>query len=130
MAIFRYSRLIWQVDPPMSQGTWTPAVDVYETRDKVILSAELPGVDRDQISIEVEGSLLVLRGERRLKRDLREESCHRMERDYGPFLRVFKLPNPVNPAQIQTSFKEGLLDITLPKVGEGEARKIDIEVVE
>mgnify|MGYP005847358037 CR=1 FL=1 len=123
-----YNRMGWLLSQTWvwGQGTWTPAVDIYETADSVILSAELPGVDRDDINIEVEGNLIFLKGERRLKRDLGEQSCHRMERSYGPFLRVFTLPEGVDTARIQTRFKDGLLNILLPKA-KNQAIKIEIE---
>ncbi len=128
MASIWYNRMGWLLSQAWvwGQSTWTPAVDIYETADSVILSAELPGVDRDDINIEVEGNLIFLKGERRLKRDLGEQSCHRMERHYGPFLRVFTLPERVDPTRIQTRFKDGLLDILLSKE-KGRAIRIEIE---
>src|SRR3989304_6634586 len=73
-------------------GMWTPAVDIYENNDSVVVKAELPGVEKDQISVEVKDGILTLRGERKLERDVKEESYHRIERAYGALLRSFSLP--------------------------------------
>lgn len=105
---------------------WTPAVDIYETTESVVLSVELPGVEKEEVVIEVKGDLLALKGERRLKRNLRRENCHRMERNYGFFRRLFRLPQTVDATKVQAHFKEGLLDISLPKVPRAQTRKIPI----
>src|SRR3990172_2440074 len=105
---------------------FSPAVDIYETASTVVLSVELPGVENDEVVIEVKGDLLALRGERQLKRDLRSENCHRMERNYGSFQRLFKLSQDVDGSRIQAQFKDGLLDISIPKVPQARVRKVPI----
>ncbi len=94
---------------------WFPPVDIYETDDYIVLKAELPGVDNRHVSIEVDGNVLTLKGERKFEKSLSEENYHRMERFYGGFQRSFSLPDVVDKTGIKALFKDGVLKITVPK---------------
>jgi len=94
---------------------WSPPVDIYETTDKIVLKAELPGMEIKDVCIEVNGNSLVLKGERRMCKQLKEENYHRMERYYGTFSRTFCLPNQVDRASVSASLKGGVLEIVVPK---------------
>ena len=109
-------------------GTWTPAVDICETEEAILVRAELPGLPRNDIIVEVKDNLLVLRGERRLEKDVSEENFHRIERAYGKFYRTFTLPNAVIRDQVSASFKDGVLEITLPKVERARHREVEIQM--
>src|SRR5690242_14670600 len=84
----------------MSSGSWTPACDIMETRDAVIVRAELPGVKRDDIQIALDNGMLTLRGERKLEQESQERSYYRIERSYGSFIRSFTLPRSVDGEKI------------------------------
>ena len=109
-------------------GTWSPAVDIFETEDTVIIQAELPGVSRETISVEVKDNTLSIRGERRFDKRAHQENVHRMERSYGPFQRSFTLPNTVHHDEIQARFQEGILEIIIPKTAKSTTRSIQVDV--
>ena len=98
----------------LRSGMWTPAVDIYESNDSVVVKAELPGVEKDQISVEVKDGILSLRGERKFEKEVKEESYHRIERSYGSFQRSFSLPVSVDQEKVTAQFKNGVLEVTVP----------------
>jgi HSP20 family protein len=108
-------------------STWTPAVDIYETSELIVLKADLAGLAREEIEIRVQGTVLTLRGERRFARDAQGENYLQLERVYGPFERSFSLPTTVQTDRIRASFRDGVLELTLPKVEEARPRRIAIE---
>ncbi|KRT74424.1 MAG: Heat shock protein Hsp20 [Deltaproteobacteria bacterium CSP1-8] len=109
-------------------GMWTPAVDIYENNDSVVVKAELPGVERDQISVEVKDGILTLRGERKFEKEVKEESYHRIERSYGNFQRSFSLPVSVEQDQVTARFKDGVLEVILPKKEQARPKQIQVDV--
>src|SRR3989337_2104149 len=86
---------------------WSPPADIYETVQGLVISIELPGVDKDDVLVELKDDLLIIRGERKFRRDPRSENCHRMERNYGPFQRLFTLSEKVDADRLQACFKDG-----------------------
>lgn len=108
---------------------WFPPVDIYETEDRIVLKAELPGIDARHVSIELEGNALTLRGERKHAKNLGEENYHRMERFYGQFHRVFNLPAAVSKEDIKAHFRDGVLKISVPKAAEGAPGSIKVPVL-
>jgi len=112
----------------IAASTWTPAVDIYETPETIVLKAELPGLRREDIEIEVRDNTLTLRGERRFAKDVQEENYLRIERAYGAFQRIFTLPTTISQEKICAVFRDGVLELTLPKAEEAKPRKIAIEV--
>jgi HSP20 family protein len=110
-------------------ATWTPPVDVYETAEAIVVQVELPGLRREDIEIQVQDNVLTLQGERRLTRDVREESYLRIERATGPFHRRFTLPGTVTQERIRAEFRDGVLELTLPKAPAGAAHRIPIQTV-
>ncbi|TVP56245.1 MAG: Hsp20/alpha crystallin family protein [Gemmatimonadales bacterium] len=114
-------------------GDWIPAVNVEETRDEVILSAELPGMNRDQVELEIENNVLTISGAKEeTRRDAgRDEGTedrryHIWERRWGSFQRSFTLPRTVRAEEISANFKDGVLEVRMPKVAEAKGRKIEI----
>lgn len=105
--------------------TFTPRVDVKETDKKVIVTAELPGLDEKDIEISVSGDALILRGEKRQEEEEKSEDYYRMERRYGSFQRVIPLPCEVQVDKAEANYRKGVLTIELPKTPEAQsARKI------
>lgn len=109
-------------------GNWAPAVDIYEQGDRIVLKAELPGIDPKDVDIRVENNVLSLRGERKLESDVKRESCHRMERAYGTFSRSFTLPSVVDTGKIKAEYRDGVLQVTLPHKEEAKPKQISVEV--
>ena len=108
--------------------TWTPAVDIYETADTIVMKAELPGVTREDIHIQIDGSTLTLKGERRFAKDVQEESYLRIERAYGSFHRSFALPATVQQENVRAVLKDGVLELTLPKAEDSKPKRISVDV--
>lgn len=130
----RMNRLFDEVLPrtreeeTLERGVWSPAVDIYETEDSIVLKAELPGVKREDVSVEIKDNLLVLKGEKKFERDVKEENYHRMERAYGAFQRSFTLPNIVDKDKVRARYKDGVLEVILPKAEEAKPKQIKVEV--
>ena len=113
-------------DEEMEAAGWTPAVDIYETTDAIMVNVEAPGMSREQFTVEVKDDVLTLKGERPFEKDVSREHYHRIERAYGRFRRSFVLGVPIRTDAITAAYKGGVLEIVLPKVEESKARKIEI----
>jgi HSP20 family protein len=111
-------------------GVWSPAVDILEKGDAIILKMEVPEVDQKAIYIKMEGNILTIKGERRLEEGTKREDYHRLERPYGKFSRSFSLPNTVDQGKIMASHKDGILRMVLPKKEETKPKQIKVEVGE
>lgn len=113
---------------PASAKPWTPAVDILETENELILKADLPEVKLSELDIRVEDGTLILRGERKFEKVENEKGYHRIERSYGNFSRSFTLPESVNPEAVKATFKEGVLTVTLHKKEVAKPKQIKVEV--
>jgi HSP20 family protein len=113
---------------PSGERMWAPAVDIWETRDSLVLSFEIPGIRDKDVHLSITDDLLSLRGERRFDRDLKDESYHRMERVYGKFERHVQLPMPVQADKVKASYRDGVLEVMLPKAEEVKPKEIKIDV--
>lgn len=109
-------------------SAWLPAVDIIENDDAILLKADLPGIDPKDVDIQVENATLTLRGERRQEKDVKEEDYRRIERSYGSFVRSFTLPNTVDTEKIQAEYRNGVLELTLPKRAEAKPKQIKVAV--
>lgn len=101
---------------------WAPPIDVYETADRYVITAELPGIDQEDIQIHINDGRLTLSGERR-ERDRPCEQYHRVERGHGGFSRTFQLPAPVDAGAVTADLHDGVLTVTCPKVPQDPAVK-------
>lgn len=115
-------------DDVTSGGAWAPPVDIYEGPDRVVLRADLPGVGQEDIDLKIEDGQLRLRGSRNLPQGARREEYHRIERPFGSFVRAFALPNTVDVNHVKAEFKNGVLEVTMPKRQESQARSVKIDV--
>jgi HSP20 family protein len=113
-----------------SGGAWVPPLDVYETKEKYVVTVELAGIAPDSVDLSVEDSTFTIRGERPFYSDVPEEAFHRVERRFGPFARSLTLPATANAEAINASFDRGLLIIEVPKVEEAKPKKITIKAAE
>jgi HSP20 family protein len=105
---------------------WAPRVDILENDATYQVTAELPGVKKEDVEITVENNVLTLKGERKFEKDVNKEQYHRIERAYGSFARSFTLPNRVAQEQVLAKFDNGLLTITIPKAAEARPKKVEI----
>ena len=107
---------------------WAPRLDVAENKDSVTVKAELPAVEAKDLDISVSGDVLTIKGEKRQEREEKDEHRHLIERSYGAFSRMVRLPAPVAGDKVKATFKSGLLTITLPKTEEAKRKAIPIKV--
>jgi HSP20 family protein len=111
-----------------SERAWAPPIDVYETREQLVVTVELPGVPEKDIHLSMTGDVLSLRGQRGIAAEVPQENYHRIERWSGTFERHVQLPIPVQAEKIRASYRDGVLEIRLPKLEEVKPREIKIEV--
>lgn len=109
-------------------GTWAPAVDIYETEQELVLKADLPEVNQQEIDIRIENNTLTIRGERKFHNEVGQDNYLRVERAYGPFSRSFSLPNTLNAEAIKADYQNGVLSIRMPKREESRPKQIRIGV--
>jgi HSP20 family protein len=105
---------------------WIPAMDPVETEDHLVLRADLPGVDRDDIEIEVKDGVLTISGERRAEHEEKREGFHRVERSFGRFSRALELPQGVAADSVGASFERGVLEVRMPKPEERKPTRFEI----
>jgi HSP20 family protein len=110
------------------ERVWAPAVDMYETKDELVVTAELPGLNEKDIHLSISGDVLTLRGERTWNQEVKQESYYRGERWFGKFERSVPLPMPVQADKVSASYRDGVLTVKLPKVEEIKAKEIKIDV--
>jgi len=107
---------------------WSPTVDISETKDEVIVKAEVPGMTKEDISVFLQDNVLTLRGEKKQEKEEKDKTFHRVERSYGSFVRSFTLPTLVQADKVKAAYKVGVLQITLPKAEEVKPKEILISV--
>lgn len=111
-----------------AEGLWSPMVDIYETKDGIRLTAELPGIKQEDIHLSIEGDTLTLKGERKHEMDVKEDQYYRIERSYGNFQRSILLPSVVDASQVKATYRDGVLEVQLPKKEEAKPKEIKVEV--
>lgn len=113
-------------DETMSVWNWKPLVDIYDNDENIVITAELPGINKENIKVDVKDRVLTLKGERLSENEVKEDSYHRRERVYGKFERAFTLPVEVDPEEIQADYKDGILKINIPKPKEQKPKQVTI----
>ena len=114
-------------DEGVARGSWSPTVDIYESKDQYVLEAELPGMNREDFDLSVENNVITLRGERHFEKKEDTDNYHRVEREYGSFVRSFTLPSTVTAEGASADYRNGVLRVTLPKREETKARRIEVK---
>jgi len=109
-------------------GDWTPTVDISENGDAFSVKAELPGVEKDDVNITVENGVLTIKGTKKSKTEEKDEKMHRVECSYGSFVRSFTLPTSVKADDVEAEYKDGILNMTLPKSEEAMPKQIEVKV--
>jgi HSP20 family protein len=102
-------------DAKLSLWDWHPIVDVYDNDENIVIKAELPGIDKKDINIDVKDNVLTLKGERSYDNEVKKDKYYRRERSFGRFERAFQLPVDVDPEKISADYKDGILKINIPK---------------
>ena len=113
---------------PRTSRPWSPAVDIVESEDALVLKADLPDVKIEEIDVRVEHQTLTLRGQRKFEKDENIKGYHRIERSYGEFVRSFAIPSTVDTDRVQADYKNGVLTITLPKKEAAKPRQVKVAV--
>jgi HSP20 family protein len=120
-----FSRMLTE---PQTNRPWAPAVDIYETENELVLKADLPDVDLKDIDVRVENQTLTISGERNFEKKDTTKGYHRIERNYGSFVRSFSVPSSFDTENIAAEFKNGVLSVTLPKKEAAKPRQVKVEV--
>ena len=111
------------------ERVWLPAVDVRETKDDIVLSFDIPGVSEKDVQLSITGDLLTVKGERRFEREASDATFHRVERLYGKFERSVQLPIMVQTDKVKATYRDGVLEVKLPKAEEVKPREIKIDLL-
>jgi len=109
-------------------GHWAPMVDIYEDDHEFVVKADLPGLEIKDIDLQIQENILTLKGERRMEKEVEKDRYHRIERSYGSFQRSFTLPNIVDQEKVKARFKDGVLEIRIPKLERAKPKQIQVEV--
>ncbi|MFO7765754.1 MAG: Hsp20/alpha crystallin family protein [Pelovirga sp.] len=107
---------------------WAPRVDISETEKAFTIKADVPGVKREDVKINIEDHVLNIRGESRQEKEDKDEKMHRVERFYGSFSRSFTLPENVDIDNVDATFKDGLLTLVVPKTEEAKPKSVDVKI--
>lgn len=121
-----FSRTLMNDDYVLS--AWKPVVDIFDKNDAIIIHAELPGVTKDNVSIEIKENILTLKGERVENKEIKEDKYFRKERSFGSFQRSFTLPSTISHENIKATFKDGVLEVEIPKPDEKKPKMVQINI--
>ena len=121
----RFTEPGWPQRPAL--GDWEPKVDVSETKDAVVVRAEIPGVDQKDIGLSLQEGVLTIKGEKEEEKEEKDKRYHRVERSYGAFARAIRLPAAVDSSKVSATFKDGVLTVTLPKTAAAKGTAIPIK---
>ena len=112
----------------LMEGAWSPSVDVFESKDNVMVKADIPGMKKEDIDISVHGDMLTIKGEKKEETESKDKGSVKTERFYGSFNRALTLPSEVDEAKVKASYKDGVLEIILPKKEEAKPKQIKVDV--
>ena len=131
----RFTRLFGEAhagrasDDLLARGAWMPPVDIYSNgNQELVIKAEVPGLEREDIDITVENDTLTIRGEKKVAQEVKDEQYHRVERTYGTFSRTFSLPPTVDTSKVGAEYKSGVLIVRLPLREEAKPKQIKVDV--
>ncbi|MFN0169349.1 MAG: Hsp20/alpha crystallin family protein [Bryobacteraceae bacterium] len=116
------------LNQPQTARPWSPAVDIAETEEALVLKADLPDVKLEDIEVRVENEALTLKGERRFEKEEKSKGYHRIERSFGTFMRTFAVPPSVEADKVSADYRNGVLTVTLPKKEAAKPRQVKVQV--
>jgi HSP20 family protein len=108
---------------------WAPVFDMYETKDELVLNVELPGIREKDVSVSITGDILTVKGERAFNQEQKDENYFHLERVYGKFERSIQLPLPVQADRVKATYRDGVLEVRLPKADEVKPKEIKIDIL-
>ena len=117
----------WRPGRPNGKEWW-PEVDITDEKDRIVVRADLPGMKQEEIEVEAADGVLTIKGERKREAETKEGRSYRIERSYGSFLRSFTLPAGVDASKVDAAYKNGVLEVVIPKREEAKAKKVKVEV--
>jgi HSP20 family protein len=126
-----FNRMFEQFGKPVAwveQGRYAPAMDVHETEDAYVVEADVPGLKKDDVHIEVADNVLTIKGERKDEKEDKDKNYHRVERSFGSFARSVALPAGFDGTKVSAKFDNGVLTVTLPKPEERKPRRVEVKV--
>ena len=115
-------------EEPMAVAEWAPLVDISEDDHEYLIKAELPEVKKEDVKIRVEDGVLSISGERKQEKEEQDKKWHRVERSYGSFMRTFSLPENIDDAKVQAEFKDGILNVRLPKSEKAKPKSVEVKI--
>ena len=105
-----------------------PSLDVFEEEDELVVKADLPGISKDEIEVTVTGNVVTIKGEKKKEEEVKEKDYYRRERSYGSFVRSVELPCEVKSEQIKANFKDGVLEVRMPKTEEAKKKSVSVKI--
>jgi HSP20 family protein len=114
--------------PPPAISLKMPSLDVFEEKDELVVKADLPGMNKDEIEVTVTGDVVTIKGEKKKEEEVKEKDYYRRERSYGSFVRSVQLPCEVKSDQIKANFKDGVLEVRMPKTEEAKKKAVAIKI--
>ena len=115
-------------DAGLLEGVWNPAVDIYDSKDNVMVKADIPGMKKDEIDVSVHRDTLIIKGEKKREKETKESDFVRTERYYGSFNRAIRLPSEVQADKVNAAYKNGVLELVLPKKEESKPKQLKIDI--
>lgn len=112
----------------LTVADWSPSVDISETDDAYLIKGEIPGVKKEDVKVTVQDGMLTIQGERRMEKEEKNKKFHRVECSYGNFVRSFRMPDDADEEKVKAEFKDGMLNISLPKSEKAKKRSINVSV--
>jgi HSP20 family protein len=112
----------------LAMADWAPDVDITETDTAYLIKGEIPGVNKEDVKVNIEDGMLIMSGERKQEKEEKGKKFHRIERSYGSFMRSFRLPDNVDESAVKAEFKDGMLNVTLPKSAQTKAKAVNVSV--
>ena len=112
----------------MKVADWAPSVDISETDQAFLIKAEMPGVKKEDVKVTVDNGVLTIQGERKMEKEEKGKTFHRIERSYGSFVRSFRVPAGVDDSKAKAEFKDGMINVTLPKSEKAKSKSVEIAV--
>ena len=118
----------FHAQPVLEAAAWIPGIDVFEKENRLITKVDLPGLKKEDVKVELLDGTLTIEGERQQEKEEKGKTFHKIEREYGKFLRRFAMPSEVDASKVQADFKNGVLNVHLPKSAMAKPKSIDVKV--
>ncbi|MBF0217148.1 MAG: Hsp20/alpha crystallin family protein [Candidatus Omnitrophica bacterium] len=127
--LFNFSLDRWDEKPyGILESAWSPAIDVFDSKDNILVKADIPGMKKEDIEVSVHGDTLSIKGEKKEEKEVKEKDFVKTERFYGSFTRSLRLPSEVDSEKVTATYKDGVLELTLAKREETKPKQIKIEI--